>query len=216
MNGRAGESAISLSAVLLAGGGSRRMGRDKATMKFGGQPMWGRQMDTLRDLGPAKIFVSARSRPEWLPNDVELLIDDVPSRGPLGGIVKALTAMETTHLLAFAVDMPLITAEQLQQLLALAQPGCGVVPLIGDRAEPLAALYPAETASDFEAAFAGSDFSLQSVVRKLAAAGKLKLWAVPEADRKIYRSINTPADMRQARFPNRSLEDFGGEDAAAP
>ena len=51
---------MTLSAVLLAGGESRRMGRDKATIVFRGQPLWQRQIALLRDLQPEKIFVSVR------------------------------------------------------------------------------------------------------------------------------------------------------------
>src|SRR4051812_26282667 len=97
---------ITLTAVLLAGGESRRMGNDKATIQFEGEPLWRRQLEVLRTLAVEKIIVSARKAPDWLPDDVELRVDDVPSRGPLSGLTKALMAMRTTHLVALAVDMP--------------------------------------------------------------------------------------------------------------
>src|ERR1700726_2364005 len=97
---------ITLTAVLLAGGESRRMGRDKATIEFDGQPLWKRQLEILRLLRPERMFVSARRTPAWRPEDVGLLLDDAPSRGPLSGLTKALAAMRTTHLLALAIDMP--------------------------------------------------------------------------------------------------------------
>src|SRR3954469_18922937 len=200
MNGKAGELRMSLTALLLAGGESRRMGEDKATMKFRGRPMWQQQMETLRDLGAAKIFVSARSKPKWLPDDVELLLDDVPSRGPLSGIAKALAVMEATHLIALAVDMPFMKAGELRRLLQLATEGCGVVPVIGDCAEPVAAIYPVTAAIDFQAALAGPDLSLQSVVRKLADLGKIRLWAVPDTDANFYRNVNEPDDLKEGRF----------------
>src|SRR6476469_857096 len=104
---------MTLSAVLLVGGESRRMGRDKATIEFEGRPLWERQLEILRSLTPEKIFVAARTRPSWLPNDVELLLDDPPPRGPLSGLAKAAATMRTTHLIGLAVDMPFITSEQL-------------------------------------------------------------------------------------------------------
>jgi molybdopterin-guanine dinucleotide biosynthesis protein A len=187
---------MTFSALLLAGGESRRMGRDKATMEFGGQPLWERQLRLLRVLGPEKIFVSARTAPAWLPGDVELVLDDPPSRGPLSGLTKALATLRATHLIALAVDMPFMTADELRQLLEQVMKGCGVVPVIGNHAEPLAAIYPAEAATDFQSALAGRDYSLQTVAHQLAAAGKVKLRPVPEADAHLYRSVNEPGDFK--------------------
>ena len=54
---------MTFSAVLLAGGESRRMGTDKATFLFRGKPLWQAQLETLRKLRPAEIFLSARTDP---------------------------------------------------------------------------------------------------------------------------------------------------------
>ena len=102
--------------------------------------------------------------------------------------------METTHLVALAVDMPFMTIEQMRLLCGLAMPGCGVVPMIGERAEPLAAIYSREAAPDFATALAGRDFSLQGLVRKLAAANKIQIVSVPETDEHLYRSVNERGD----------------------
>lgn len=194
---------MTFSAVLLAGGESRRMGRDKATIEFEGEPLWKRQLELLQALRPQQLFVSARAKPEWLPPNVDLLLDDPPSRGPLSGLTKALGAMRTTHLIALAVDMPFMTVAELERLLELATDGCGVVPITGERAEPLFAVYPAGAAQDFRFALVGEDFSLQSLVRKLAEARKIRLWAVPDTN--FYRSVNEPSDVKKGRFPNRPI-----------
>jgi molybdopterin-guanine dinucleotide biosynthesis protein A len=187
---------ITFSAVLLAGGESRRMGRDKAAIVFHEEVLWRRQLRILRDLGPEKVFVSARTESSWLPNDTELLLDEPPSRGPLSGLMKAIVQMETSHLLVLAVDMPFVTREQLRLLCAMVSKARGVVPVIGDRTEPLAAVYPAEAAADFATALAGTDFSLQRIVRKLAADEKVTLYAVPVEDEHLYRSVNEPSDFQ--------------------
>ena len=186
---------MTFSVVLLAGGESRRMARDKAAVVFRDEPLWRRQLRVLRDLGPEKVFVSARTESSWLPDDTELLLDEPPSRGPLSGLTKALAQMQTSHLVVLAVDMPFVTREQLQFLCSKATEGCGVVPMIGDRAEPLAAIYPRESAPDFAAALAGPDFSLQPLVRKLEGAGKVRMFSVPPEDERFYRSINTAEDL---------------------
>jgi molybdopterin-guanine dinucleotide biosynthesis protein A len=194
---------ITFAAVLLAGGESRRMGRDKATMDFGGLPLWKRQLQVFHGLKAENILISARTAPDWLPTDAQLLLDDAPSRGPLSGLTKALAAIETTHLVVLAVDLPMMTAEELGRSLELATEGCGAVPIIGGRAEPLAAVYPVEAMADFRAALAGSDFSLQSIVGKLAAAGKVRLRPLPETAAHLYQNWNEPDDFKEGRFQNR-------------
>lgn len=217
-NDRVGKSAdlrMSLTAVLLAGGESRRMGRDKATIAFRGQPLWQRQLELLRSLGPEKIFISVPKEPSWLPLETTLLLDEPPSRGPLSGLTQALDRMETSHLVALAVDMPFMTSEQLWVLWNLATVGCGVVPMIGDKAEPLAAIYPREAGGVFRAALAGASFSLQPVGRELVQTGKLRVFQVSEMEVELFRSVNEPGDFKEGRFPNRASRSVGGSEAAA-
>jgi molybdopterin-guanine dinucleotide biosynthesis protein A len=186
---------MTLTAVLLAGGESLRMGRDKATIVFRGRPLWQRQLQALKDLRPAKIFISVRSEPPWLPLETELLLDESPSRGPLSGLTRALAQMQTSHLVVLAVDMPFMTSEQLRFLCSLVIASRGVVPVVDERAEPLAAIYPREVVTDFAAALAGSDFSLQTLTRNLARAGRIQMLDVPEEARGFYRSVNEPGDL---------------------
>ena len=186
---------MTLTAVLVAGGESRRMGRDKATIVFRGQPLWQRQIELLRCLHPEKIFVSVREKPSWLPLGAELLLDEPPSRGPLSGLTKALVGMQTSHLVALAVDMPFMTREQMQVLWGLASGGRGVLPTIGNEAEPLAAIYPREARQGFSAALGGDDFSLQRLSGRLVRGGKLRVFEVSKEEEGLYRSVNEPEDL---------------------
>src|SRR5213083_1788480 len=105
-----------ISAVLLAGGESRRMGRDKATLLFRGKPLWQIQLELLRNLEPAEIFVSARADPAWRPADVQFVPDELPSRGPLSGLTATLARIRSSHLLVLAIDMPSIDEDHLRCL----------------------------------------------------------------------------------------------------
>ena len=185
---------MNISVVLLAGGESRRMGQDKATLVFRGKPLWQTQVDLLRKLNPPQIFVSARTDPPWLPADASFVPDAKPSVGPLSGIASALMR-STNHLLALAVDMPLMTESYLCSLCQLIEPARGVVPAIGDRAEPLAAIYPKSAEIDFIMALSSADVSLQSLTKKLVALNKLYLVGVSKADEKLFRNLNEPGDF---------------------
>jgi len=186
---------MTISAVLLAGGKSRRMGQDKATMLFCGMPLWRIQLELLRKIQPQDLFVSAQTDPPWRPGDVAFVADDQPSRGPLSGIAATLSRTTTDHLLALGIDMPFMTENYLRFLCQQVQPGCGAVPVIENRAEPLAAIYPQNASPEFVNALSGDDFSLQPLVRKLIAIGKLHSLQVSEQNRALFRNLNEPQDL---------------------
>src|SRR5206468_7958013 len=149
---------MSISAMLLAGGESRRISKDKATLLFGGKPLWQIQLDFMRKLEPAEIFVSARADPAWRPADVQFVPDQPPSRGPLSGLTATLARIRSSHLLALAIDMPFMSEEHLRYLCNVIGPGRGVLPMIDGRGEPLAAIYPTEACDMFATALSGADF----------------------------------------------------------
>jgi molybdopterin-guanine dinucleotide biosynthesis protein A len=189
---------MKISAVLLAGGESRRMGKDKTTLLFQGKPLWQIQLELLRKLEPAEIFVSARTDPAWRPPDVHFVADDPPSRGPLSGLAAALARMHAKHLLALAIDMPFMTEKYLRFLCGQIEPGCGVLPKINNRAEPLATIYPQEALANVQSALSGKDFSLQTVTRHLVAAGKLQVMSVTPQKRRLFLNVNELADVRSS------------------
>src|SRR3954471_22198373 len=80
----------SVTAVLMAGGRSRRMGRDKAELELGGRALWERQIEVLRALRPDALWVSGRAYGE-----VEAVADAWPDCGPLGGLASVLQRAET-------------------------------------------------------------------------------------------------------------------------
>ena len=184
-----------LSAVLLAGGESRRMGTDKAMILFRGKPLWQIQLETLRRLRPAEIFLSVRTDPSWRPRDVQFIADVPPSRGPLSGIAASLVNTRTAHLLVLAIDMPFMTENYLRSICDAMEPGRGVIANINNRAEPLAAVYPREAEIDFRTALAGADFSLQNLVRQLVRSGKLREISVTKEERRLFRNLNNMADV---------------------
>jgi molybdopterin-guanine dinucleotide biosynthesis protein A len=172
------------------------MGKDKATVQFRGRPLWQIQFELLRKVQPSEIFISARTDPTWRPEDVRFVADIPPSRGPLSGLAASLAQMHTTHLLALAIDMPFMTEKFLRHLCARIEANRGVVPKIGNRAEPLAAIYPREAEIDFRSALTGADFSLQSLTRRLVETGKLRMIPVTEQDKAFFLNVNEPADLK--------------------
>jgi molybdenum cofactor guanylyltransferase len=187
---------MNLSAVLIAGGQSRRMGTDKATLLFRGKQLCQIQLELLRQLKPREIFVSARTDPVWRPRDVQFVADDPPSRGPLSGLAASLATMRSKHLLALAIDMPFMTEKYLTFLCRQFEAGRGVIAKIDERFEPLAAIYPQEALSSVLTALSGEDFSLQTVVGRLVGDGRLEAIVVRSHERKLFLNLNKPVDLQ--------------------
>jgi len=186
---------VKIVAALLAGGESRRMGRDKALIMFAGEPLWRRQVDLLRKLNPSEVFVSARNDPPWRPRDIHFVGDAEPSRGALSGVAACLARSQSEHMLVLAVDMPFMTEASLRRICRGIAPSLGVFPMVNGRAEPLAAVYLRKSLPEFLSALTSDDFSLQTLVRKLIAAGTLQPLAVEPKDVASFRSVNEPGDL---------------------
>jgi molybdopterin-guanine dinucleotide biosynthesis protein A len=181
---------------MFAGGESRRMGRDKATLLFDGEPLWSRQLRTLRELQTETIFISARTRPAWCPPEIETVLDESPSRGPLSGLAAALNSIQTTHLLALAVDMPLMDAAFLDGLSARARKGCGVVGVVaGGHYEPLAAIYPREALAEVRRFADTGGTAFQPLLAILIAERLMTAVRISRSENNLFQNINTRRDL---------------------
>jgi molybdopterin-guanine dinucleotide biosynthesis protein A len=173
------------------------MGADKATLMLAGEPLWSRQMNLLRTLRPETLRVSARTRPAWCPPEMEVVLDEPPSRGPLSGLTAALQCLETSHLFALAIDLPGMTAPMLARIWELARPGCGVIPFNGKSYEPLCAVYPKQAAAIVREALAGDNWSLQRLTEILLRQNLLRARVVAETEKALFHNVNSPADISQ-------------------
>ena len=133
-----------VSAVVLAGGYSRRMGRNKAELPLGGKTLLEHQTEKLRELGIRDIMLSGY---EGQLEGCRTVADVFPHRGPLSGIHACLLAAEHPACLVLSVDVPLIPADLLQELIGAhrhgGEPGVTVL-RHGERIEPLLAVYDRE------------------------------------------------------------------------
>jgi molybdopterin-guanine dinucleotide biosynthesis protein A len=192
------EKELTLTAMLLAGGQSRRMGTDKATLMVNGERLWQRQLGVLREVAPDVLWISARVRPDWCPEDVGVILDEPPSQGPLSGIVAALTRLRTSHLLALAIDMPQMTGAHIRKLWSYVEMGRGVVAINENWFEPLCAIYAAEASDAARRALSQGQLSLQDFAQNLSHRGCTKSYEIPESEKHLYLNLNEPgpADTR--------------------
>ena len=149
---------VPISAAVLAGGLSSRMGQDKAFLPVGGQPVIQRVIERLSQLSHDVIVVtnspetyrdrlnalqpavtSQESYPvaPWL----RLVRDIYPGSRALGGIYTALDAARCHYCLIVACDMPFLNLALLRYLISLAPDFDAVIPCSTEGLEPLHAVY---------------------------------------------------------------------------
>ncbi|WP_134055719.1 MULTISPECIES: molybdenum cofactor guanylyltransferase [Rheinheimera] len=103
------------SALILAGGKSSRMGRDKALLQLNGQSLLAHMQQLALESGAAEVLIS-RNLPGFIA-------DQLPEQGPLAGILAALQHCSGSQLLVLPIDTPLLTVTSVQQLLQHANGG---------------------------------------------------------------------------------------------
>lgn len=133
-------------AIVLCGGKSSRMGRDKATLPFGPEVMLQRIVRLLSQvIDTSNIVVVAapsQSLPA-LPAGVEIARDDRPDRGPMEGLRAGLRALagRADAVYATSCDVPLLVPAFVNRMFDLLDNHDIAVPRDGEHHHPLAAVY---------------------------------------------------------------------------
>lgn len=134
-----------LTGLVLAGGRSRRMGRDKSMLVFRGQLQVDRAVRIIR---PAcdKVYVSIRDDQDNPTTDAtDVIIDRFGEIGPLGGLLSAFYHNRNSDVLMFSCAMPFVTVQMIKQLAEERDPNyLAVAPVNSEgQPEPLCAIYHA-------------------------------------------------------------------------
>lgn len=192
----------SITAVVLAGGRSRRLGRNKALELVGGVPLIARVTSAIEPISSETVVVVAEEEQASvlpLPTQARVVRDLYPNSGSLGGILTGLTAASRAWALVVACDMPFLSQALLADMASARSSYDAVVPLLDGRPEPIHALYSKDCIGP---------------IRKNVDAGELKISAFFEMVRVKYLpqlkvealdpglwsffNVNTPADLEIA------------------
>jgi molybdenum cofactor guanylyltransferase len=187
-----------LSAVILAGGRSVRMGTPKALLPFDGQPAIRHVVGVLEPLF-ADIVVVATTGLDLPPMPVTVVRDDVPYQGPVAGILHGLKASREDAAFVTSCDAVFLRPELIAHLVSLHAGFDAVVPRWQGRLQPLVAVYRR---------------LLVPVLARRVAQGELRLGDLVEAartryveDREVRRfdpdgasffNMNSPGDYAEA------------------
>jgi molybdopterin-guanine dinucleotide biosynthesis protein A len=172
-------SAPELYGLVLTGGRSRRMQRDKANLEYAGKSQLQRAMELLTPL-VARCFVSVRTDQLEDPRRAayDTIADVLPNLGPMGGIHAALQAYPDRGWLVLACDLPFLDHTTLRHLIAhrvSTRVATAYRSSFDGQPEPLCAIFEPRSLAEIEASLARS----QQCPRALLARGDVELLELP-------------------------------------
>lgn len=186
---------MGISGIILAGGRSSRMGRDKTLLLYDNETLIQRTVRTMQTFVDEIIVASNATEKYNLPGIVEVP-DIYPGMGPLGGIHTGLLAAKHQHSFIVSCDMPFFTAKLAKYLLERRSGFDVVVPEIKRRLEPLCAVYSRNCIKPIERCMqAGISQVFQFYP-------EVKVLRILESDlqllgdlKEIFCNLNTPEDL---------------------
>lgn len=182
-----------LGLIILAGGKSSRMGKDKAFLELGEGTLIEMLVEKGRAFGFDEIIIVSNEIEKYLFLKVKVVKDFYPGMGPLAGIHAGLTHSRYWNNFVIPCDMPFISLELIKQLLAVQNDCKVVVPKIGDKFQPLAALYTKDCVSHIA-------YLLENKISKVIELYDLvKTCYLEIEENNCFFNINTPDDFLKAK-----------------
>jgi molybdopterin-guanine dinucleotide biosynthesis protein A len=190
-----------ISGIVLGGGQSQRMGRDKRRLHWEGEPFLDRICRLMSTLFDDVLVVTAQEDYDCSHLPVRLVTDKIPQKGSLGGLYTGLMEAKNTLTFVVACDMPFLLKESISRLCLLPHNDVLVVKL-SNSLQPLHARYSKRCAPIIEQMIQEGDLKIQNLVAQPG----LKVEIIQETlfddidpHRQSFMNINTPADLEFAR-----------------
>ena len=128
--------------IILAGGKSKRLGRNKAVEPLSGKSLVTHAFDRLQEVADEIIIVTSEELASLpYPEGSSVIVDVFPGRGPLSGIFTGLSAAKNQYCIAVGCDMPFLNEKLLRHMVERCAGFDAVVPKIGTAVEPLHSVY---------------------------------------------------------------------------
>jgi molybdopterin-guanine dinucleotide biosynthesis protein A len=187
-----------MTGVILAGGKSLRMGRDKAFLELGGTAVIERVISALGGITERLIIVTDDPL-KYAGYGLETASDIYPGVGVLGGIHTGLSYMREDSGFFCACDMPFINPDLVKFIIEKRGRASAAVPRVGGELEPLFAVYSKNCLKPAEDAIKAGEKRIISFF------DNIKVKEIPEAEIKSidpdllsFMNLNTPEDLKRA------------------
>lgn len=191
-----------MTGVLVAGGKSRRMGRDKRFLELDGQPLLQRALSVLQGLFPEVLVAVAEPLPQLTGQGYRMVLDLIPNCATLGGLYTGLFFASHPRVFAIGCDMPFLNPKVIKRLAETGPQADVVMPRLATGLQPMHAVYSKACLPHLERMAKEQRLKVQN----LAEIAGLTVKLVPEKDfldldpqLLSFFNINTPADLEFAR-----------------
>jgi molybdopterin-guanine dinucleotide biosynthesis protein A len=186
-------------AVVLAGGASRRFGRDKLAEPIGAVPLLHRAVAAVTPLVDVVVVVLAPGDERALPNGVARVHDQAAHEGPLAGLATGLAALPSSveRVVVVGGDMPSLAVPVLAALLRStdeAAVACLADPTGNPRPLPMA-IRRAEGLATARTLLATGERRLRTVLDPSSAVLPFALWSVDDPEAVTLVDVDRPADL---------------------
>ena len=209
-----GDQLKSITSVLLAGGRSRRMGRDKRFIELDGRTLFERTLSVLEKLFPEVVVVVAELTPD-LPKlgRHRVVRDIIPDCASLGGLYSGLFHAAQPRAFAVACDMPFLNEAIIRRLIELGAGADVVMVQLATGVQPMHALYSKSCLPPMRKMIDAGNLKIQQLIE----APELQVRLVEEQELQgtqdqflSFLNVNTPGDLELAR---KVLGGHGGRQA---
>ena len=190
---------LPFSAAILAGGQSRRMGRNKSMLEINEVPVIRRIADTLDDIF-SEVLIIANEKAEYEQMGLAVARDIHPGNDSLGGLHTAVTIAGSSHVFVVGCDMPLLQPALIHGMASLVDDWDVVVPIKDDYPEPLCSFYGKKCAPHIESSISRGrlkmiGFHEQVRVRKVEEA----TWRLWDPQGISFLNANTPEEFERIK-----------------
>jgi molybdopterin-guanine dinucleotide biosynthesis protein A len=184
-----------ITGIILVGGKSRRMGRDKAFLKLRGKTLFEGVLDIFRE-NFERIMLVGNNPERFSPYGIPIVPDIYPGSS-LGGIYTGLFHSTSDYIFASSCDLPFPNGDVLRYLCALREGYDAVVTTTANGYEPLFALYSKSCLDPMKALIESGDFCAYAYFPQV------RVRHVPyeelahlDSDRNAFVNVNTPEEFK--------------------
>src|SRR3972149_6983321 len=187
---------IPITGILLAGGKSSRMGRDKGLIYAGDKTFTDIILEKMKPAVDALMIIA--NNDEYCRFGIPVIKDIIPDRGPLGGIYTGLHYSKTEWNMILSCDIPFVNTELLYFLIQQINEYDVIIPVHYRRTEPLCALYRKSCKEKIRMLLEQKKLKVKDAVRQFNV-HYLKVSGQSFYNSKLFDNINTGKELQDFR-----------------